>query len=150
MGIEVSFYHLERQNVEVALPKLLEKVLSAGHRAAVFLPDDAAVKALDEALWTYDPASFLPHGSTDTPHPELQPVYLTSGQDVPNGADIAVQINAASAPALSAFKRCLYMFDGRDEAILGQARADWKSLKDDGHSVTYWQQGQSGGWEKKA
>lgn len=150
MGVQVSFYHLERQAVDVALPKLLEKVLEAGHKAVVFLKDAAALQALDEALWTYDPASFLPHGTQETPHPDLQPVYLTTDMAVPNGADIAVQVDAAAAPDLSGFARCLYMFDGRDEAVLTKARADWKALKAAGHDVTYWQQGASGGWQKKA
>ncbi|MEO0413170.1 MAG: DNA polymerase III subunit chi [Pseudomonadota bacterium] len=150
MGVQVSFYHLERQGVDVALPKLLEKVLEAGHKAVVFMPNAGALKALDDALWTYDPASFLPHGSDDTPHPELQPVYLTTGTSVPNGADIVVQINAAPAPDLTNFARCLYMFDGRDDAVLTKARADWSALKAAGHDVTYWQQGAGGGWQKKA
>lgn len=150
MSVQVSFYHLERQGVDIALPKLLEKVLQAGHKAVVFLADQAMLKSLDEALWTYDPASFLPHGTDATPYPELQPVYLTTGHDIPNGADVAVQINAAAAPDMGQFRRCLYMFDGRDEQVLAQARQDWKRLKDTGHDVTYWQQEGSGGWQKKA
>ncbi|MGD1956920.1 MAG: DNA polymerase III subunit chi [Sphingomonadales bacterium] len=147
---QVSFYHLERQGVEAALPKLLEKVLAAELKVVVFLDDQALLKTLDDALWTYNPSSFLPHGTEETPHPDLQPVYLTTARDVPNEAQVVVLINAAKAPDLEAFERCLYMFDGREEPILTEARKDWTAMKTAGHDVTYWQQNQAGGWEKKA
>jgi len=41
------------------------------------------------------------------------------------------------------------LFDGRDEDAVTSARARWKALKDEGHDLTYWQQGERG-WEKKA
>jgi DNA polymerase-3 subunit chi len=42
------------------------------------------------------------------------------------------------------------MFDGYDQEQLEGARAQWKKLKGEGHSLTYWQQTQEGRWEKKA
>lgn len=42
------------------------------------------------------------------------------------------------------------MFDGYDQAQLEGARAQWKKLKGEGHSLTYWQQSPEGRWEKKA
>lgn len=149
MSAQVSFYHLERQGVEAALPRLLEKVLSAGHKVAVFL-GEARIKELDEALWTYDPASFLPHGAEGGANADLQPIYLTSSHDVPNGADVLVMLDASVPSDLSPFARCLYMFDAREEGATQQARVDWKTFKDAGHDVTYWQQSEQGRWEKKA
>lgn len=149
MSAQVSFYHLERQAVEAALPRLLEKVLGAGHKVAVFLAA-GRMKALDEALWTYDPASFLPHGIEGAPNADLQPIYLTTSQDVPNGADVLVVLDANVPADLSAFARGLYMFDGREDGATQQARSDWKTFKEAGHEVTYWQQSEQGRWEKKA
>ena len=42
------------------------------------------------------------------------------------------------------------MFDGYDQAQLEGARAHWKTLKAEGHALTYWQQNQDGRWVKKA
>ena len=42
------------------------------------------------------------------------------------------------------------MFDGRDEDALAEARAKWKAARAAGHAVTYWQQTDTGKWEKKA
>jgi DNA polymerase III subunit chi len=42
------------------------------------------------------------------------------------------------------------VFDGRDEAAVSQARAAWQSAKEQGLSVSYWQQDAGGRWQQKA
>jgi len=150
MAMQVSFYHLEKQDVNAALPRLLEKVIGAGHKVAVFLADAQRLDDLDAALWTYTPNSFLPHGREGGAHSDLQPIYLTTSKDVPNNADIVVALDAQLPPSASEFSRCLYMFDSRIDGAIQQARQDWKTFKDAGHDVTYWQQNPNGGWQKKA
>jgi len=151
MAQEVRFYHLQRQPLEVALPKLLERVRERGFKAVIKTADEAALEALDQALWTYDPASFLAHGTRAAGNAERQPIYLTTGEEVPNGAEILVLVGGAAAPAdLSGFERCLYMFDGNDSDILAQARADWKRFNSEIETVSYWQQKREGGWEQVA
>ena len=44
----------------------------------------------------------------------------------------------------------VFMFDGHDEAQVAGARSQWKVLKGEGHSLSYWQQNRDGRWEKKA
>src|SRR5690606_9646272 len=83
---EISFYHLTRQPLNKALPRLLEKVLAAGHRALVLAGSEERVEDLDAALWTYDPDSFLPHGSRVLGHAARQPIYLTTAEENPNKA----------------------------------------------------------------
>ena len=46
------------------------------------------------------------------------------------------------------FKLCCELLDGRDGEQVEQARARWKKYKDEGHALTYWQQGEKS-WEKK-
>ena len=48
------------------------------------------------------------------------------------------------------FSRVLVMFNGQDAGELAEARARWKTLKDAGHALTYWQQESNGGWKKAA
>ena len=48
------------------------------------------------------------------------------------------------------YKRCFELFDGRDDAAVADARERWKTYKAAGHAMAYWQQTDSGGWEKKA
>ena len=60
---EFRFFHLERRRVEQALPLLLERAYQDGKRVMVRASSDELVAALNDRLWTYDDASFLPHGA---------------------------------------------------------------------------------------
>lgn len=146
---EVSFYHLQRQPLTTALPKLLERVSAASLRAVVMAGSRERVEALDSALWTYDPDSFLAHGTARTGFAEDQPVYLTMDEENPNGATVLVTVDGVSPGFVGDFDRCLDMFDGNDDASVAAARERWKAYKAAGHAVTYWQQSPEGRWEKK-
>ena len=87
---EVLFYHLEHQPLERVLPSLVEKTLERGWRAVVQAGSEERVEALDMLLWTYREESFLPHGTRRDGNPAAQPVYLTTGEDNPNGAERAL------------------------------------------------------------
>jgi DNA polymerase-3 subunit chi len=147
---DVRFYHLQRRRLEDALPQLLEKVLERGHRVVVRLSSPERVAALDAHLWTYSPDAFLPHGSAATGDADLQPVWLTDGDDVPNGADVLVLADGAWGEDLGRFAIVCNLFDGNDDEAVRTARERWRAAKDAGHALTYWQQGERGGWEKKA
>lgn len=148
--MQIGFYHLERAPVSEVLPKLLEKASSAGLRVLVRVGSEKAVEEIDQLLWTYDPGSFLPHGTDEQNHQDAQPVLITHKGDALNGAQCVAVLDANIPEDLSAFERCLYIFDGRDAAAVTQARAHWKDFQAQGHDVTYWQQTDQGGWQKKA
>jgi len=148
--IEVLFYQLERAPLDKVLPGLLERTLARGWRAVVQAGSQERVEALDGLLWTYTDESFLPHGTARDGFAERQPVFLTTGEDNPNGATVLFLVDGAEAPDLSGYLRAVYLFDGRDPDALAQARREWKRLKGDGHAATYWQQSEQGRWEKKA
>ena len=130
---EVRFHHLERRRVDEALPRILERALEEGRRVVVRASSDEMAAALNERLWTYDDASFLPHGAAGDGDPASQPIFLTSEVDNPNGATMLVRLaGAEAAEADEAFDLSLLLFDGRDEASLALARAEWRRLKDMG------------------
>ncbi len=147
---EIGFYHLRTTPLEKALPRLLEKVIEGGHRALVMAGSAERVAWLDATLWSYDPGSFLAHGTERDGRPERQPIYLTAKAENPNSADVLVLIDGVEPEHLQGFARCLDMFDGGDAAAVEAARQRWKARKTEGHAVTYWQQADGGRWEKKA
>lgn len=147
---EVLFYHLEQQPLEAVLPLLLEKTLERGWRAVVQAGTAERLDALDQHLWTWRDDSFLPHGRRQDGHPERQPVYLTTTDENPNSATVRFLVDGAEAPDPKGYARLVVMFDGNDESALAAARGIWKNYKDQGCAVTYWQQGETGGWVKKA
>ena len=145
--IEYGFYHLTRTPLEPALGRLLERVLASGQRAVVVASSPERVEALNRALWIFGRESFLPHGSREDGFAEDQPVFLTDEADFPNGATVLVLVDGAEVEPPPQFTRCLYMFEGNDEAALAQARTLWQRLRARGEALTYWQQTERG-WHK--
>jgi DNA polymerase-3 subunit chi len=146
---DIGFYHLTRSGFDQALPQLLHKTLAANKRALVVLGSKERVIWFDDHLWTYDAASWMPHGSARDGDPEMQPVWLDVTDENPNKAEFLFLADGGTSDRVDAFERCFDLFDGRDEDAVTAARARWKTLKDAGHELTYWQQGERG-WEKKA
>ena len=151
---DVWFYHLEGRSLEQVLPALLDRSLQRGWRAVVQAGSPERVEVLDQLLWTYEDASFLPHGTARDGKPETQPVYLTDGPENPNGASFRLFVdNAEIAPVLDSegqrYARVVLVFDGHDDDAVGSARQQWSALKKAGHSVSYWQQDETGRWEKR-
>lgn len=148
---EFRFYHLERRQIDQALPDILEEALAEGLRAIVQAPSPDHVEALNERLWTYSDASFLPHGSARDGEAHVQPVFLTDGEDNPNGAKLRVLLSGVDCgPFLEGapYERVILLFDGRDEAAKAEARRQWGLVKAAGATPSYWREGEDGGWEK--
>jgi len=146
----ISFYHLLHLPLTSALPKLLEKALAADLKVVIKVGSGGRLRELDDALWSYDTGSFLPHGSTSGKFHDQQPVFLTTGDENPAGATILVLVDGMESDQLDKYDRCLELFDGTNQDAVAAARGRWKAYMDAGHSLTYWQQTEQGGWSKKA
>jgi DNA polymerase III subunit chi len=147
---EVLFYHLTETRLEEALPPLLERSLDRGWKAVVQTGSDERCAALDSHLWTFRDDAFLAHGTVHEPHPEHQPILLTTGPENLNGAQIRFLVDGAAPPDLAGYERAVFMFDGHDQDQLAEARERWKDVKAAGHTVTYWQQTPEKRWVRKA
>ncbi len=147
---DVRFYHLTRSSLEAVLPVMLEKTLGRAQRAVVVAGSAERVESLNGHLWTYRDRGFLPHGSEKDGFAEDQPVWLTDRDENPNGAQVLFLADGAVSSRLADFEICAVLFDGQDEAAVAAARAQWRDCKAGGHQVTYWQENEAGGWEKKA
>lgn len=144
---ELWFYHLERSDVERALPPLLEKCLQRGWRALVRAGSNERLDQLDAALWTFRDDSFVPHAREGDP--SRQPVWLTLEGGNPNGAQALFILDSAAADDVASFERACLMFDGNDSAALDSARSRWKQAKEAGIVASYWKESAAGRWEKQ-
>ena len=145
---EIGFYHLLATPLERALPRLLERGREQGHNIVVRAASPERVDHLNTVLWTYDEASFLPHGAARDGNPARQPIWLTDRAENPNAATMLVLVDGVAAGDLDSFARCADLFDGNDDSAVQAARERWRAAKAAGHSPTYWQQ-TAKGWEKK-
>jgi DNA polymerase-3 subunit chi len=146
---DVAFYHLQTKRLEDALPQLLEKAVERGLRALVLADSAERVASLNTLLWTFKREGFLPHGDKADGHAEAQPIFLTEAETNPNGATLLFAVGGARLEYVAGFQRCFDLFDGNDELAVAAARERWKAAKAAGHQLTYWQQTERGGWEKK-
>lgn len=147
---EVLFYHLERARLEEVLPRLVQKTLDRGWRAVVQAVDSARLKSLSELFWQWRDDEFLAHGSGADSNPELHPVWLTTGNENPNGANIRFLVDGAEIDEIDGLERLIILFDGNDDDAVSAAREKWKAVGAKGLKATYWQQDERGRWEKKA
>jgi DNA polymerase-3 subunit chi len=131
----------------------LERALARSWRSVVQLGDAARVAVVDDYLWTFRDDSFLPHARAGEGEATHQPVWLTDGDDNPNGAALRVLMDGVD-PAAAAhdpcYQRVLILFDGQDESLVAQARQAWQGLRETAAGeLSYWQQDEDGQFQKK-
>jgi DNA polymerase-3 subunit chi len=110
---------------------------------------------LSDAIWTWRDEAFIPHGTAEDGHAEMQPILIVDGEtaETPNGADVLFLVEGAAPREedFAQFARICVLFPDADAACKDEARALWKRLKDrEGLALTYWQQDARGRWERKA
>ena len=126
---EIRFYHLQNQSIEQALPGLVAKAYEMGHK-----------------IWVK-----APHGNDKDGNPELQPVWISHNNNNANGANVLIVAGGTEGiDTPEGITLHCEMFQGSNDSELKAARSRWKSYKDTGKELTYWQQNERGGWDKKA
>lgn len=145
----IQFYHLTATPLERALPKLLEKAYGAGMRALVVAESDERVEQLNQLLWTYDPASFLPHASAKEGNGKDQPILLSQEVSDENSARLLAITDGRMVENPASFERILDIFDGTNPQSTENARSRWKSYMEQGLPLTYYRQTETGGWAQK-
>lgn len=112
---EILFYHLTESTLDEALPGLVERSLGRGWRVTIQTVSEERRDALDGLLWTFSDTSFVAHGTDKEPHPEHQPVLLTTSEANPNGATVRFLVEGAGLEQADAYERLVVMFDGHDQ-----------------------------------
>ncbi|HEV2746046.1 MAG TPA: DNA polymerase III subunit chi [Allosphingosinicella sp.] len=139
----VDFYHLASSPLERVLPSICEEVLAEGQRLLV-VAEANLLPELDRQLWSYATESFLPHGRSDKPAPDAQPVLLSDRVEPLNGATQIVLADGRWRDEALAFERVFYFFD---TGQLDSARGSWRALRDKaGVEPRYWKRDERGKW----
>ena len=129
------------------MPRLIEKVFDQGEEILVYARDRAQLKNIDEALWTYTPLGFLPHGMDGEGFEGLQPILLATNLKAANNAKVCVSLEPVWEKEFAAFDTLIYMFEERDEAAFKEMlRSEHFPLS---QAIT-WIQNKAGTWEKKS
>ena len=144
----VDFYRLTRDPVERVLPALATRILANGDRLLVVAAPAMQRQAIDEALWTLQPASFLPHGHAGSPDEEIEPILISGTLDVspPNRASLVALADGEWREEALGFERTFLLFDN---SRIDDARATWRALaaRDDVDN-RFWKQDERGRWSE--
>ncbi|MBY0264262.1 MAG: DNA polymerase III subunit chi [Holosporales bacterium] len=146
---KLSFYWLHLTPLEKILPRFLEKLYAQGICGVIRTPHTHRVEEINRLLWTYSPASFLPHGNATDGFFEDQPFWITSTEEIPPQATVLILIDGASATDLSAFHRAVYFFDAHQPEEVQKASAYGESLLKQGIPSQVLLQTATGQWEDK-
>jgi len=106
----VDFYLLKQDNPQARYPfacRLIEKGYHLGHKLYIHCADQKEAHKLDDLLWCYKDASFIPHnlnGEGPTPPP---PVQIGFNAD-PNGFnDILINLDTTIPEFYQRFNRLI-------------------------------------------
>jgi len=131
----VGFYVVsaagEEQRLHVA-SRLADKAFNQGHRIYINTISEAQARELDELLWTFRPASFLPHGLLGTPDSER--IGIGWGQDPGAHNDLLINLQFEIPDFFSRFKRVAEVVT-QDELSLSALRESWKYYRDRGYEL---------------
>ncbi len=134
----IDFLNADGRPLEAALGRWLERDGPAtAVRTLVLTAEGERASALNAGLWTFDPASFLPHGGPGDGDPAEHPVWIAA--EAPDAAAGRIVVVDDAAPAdWAAYAARMYLFDARDGAARDVARARWRDWSAEGRSLAYW------------
>ena len=149
--LHIGFYQLCDASVSDAVLMLVQKACGTGKKMLIFCPKPAAA-AIDDALWSHDQNSWLPHGLDAAPGAELASVWVCSDMTSnPIAANYVTLLHGAEPDSWAGFERGFVVFDGKSDVQVQHARSQWQKWKSQSEiELAYFAQTAGGGWEKKA
>ena len=131
----VGFYVVqaagEQQRLTVAA-RLADKAFQRGHRIYINAGDEAQARHLDDLLWSFRPASFIPHALHGDEAGE--PVTVGWGQDPETHNDLLINLQLQIPPFFSRFRRVAEVVT-QDPDSLAALRESWKFYKGRGYQM---------------
>ena len=131
----VGFYVVQGaeqgQRLQVAV-RLADKAFAQGHRIFINAVDEAQARSLDEMLWSYRPASFLPHGLHGQEHSDT--IAIGWGQEPNDHNDLLINLHLDIPEFFSRFQRVAEVVT-QDPTSLAALRKSWKFYKERGYQL---------------
>jgi DNA polymerase-3 subunit chi len=98
-----------------------------GRRVLVLAGDEMQVQELDELLWTYDPASFVPHALAGGPDQAREPVLIASQPQNPHAAQVQV-LTGPQQPLAPGIEHLILLVPAEEGPELEAFRQRYKEL----------------------
>jgi DNA polymerase-3 subunit chi len=131
----VGFYVVQAadqgQRLQVAA-RLADKAFQQGHRIFINAADETQARTLDELLWSFRPASFVPHGLHGQEHSDT--IAIGWGQEPQEHNDLLINLQLDIPPFFSRFQRVAEVVT-QDPDSLQALRKSWKFYKERGYQL---------------
>ena len=116
------------------IAELCDKALAKGRQLTVYIPDHSWVTPLQQQLWHYSSASFLPSALSNDEMGRFSPIILDADGKHLVQDDVLINLQQQHPPFFSRF-RCLVELVGPDEADKAEARVRYKFYRDRGYQI---------------
>jgi DNA polymerase-3 subunit chi len=131
----VGFYVMQTsdpgQRLRVAA-RLADKAFQRGHRIFINATDEAQATELNKLLWSFRPASFLPHGLHGQEHSEI--IAIGWGQEPNNHNDLLINLQLEIPSFFSRFARVAEVVTQEPDS-LAALRKSWTFYKERGYQL---------------
>lgn len=126
---QVQFYHDTPDRIALAC-ELTARAYARGRRVALRAADHAHAQRIDQALWRFEPAAFVPHVMQDAPLAGETPVLINHGlAPVPRShQDILINLSDELPPEFQSY-RVVVEIIGQSEADKAPGRLRYKHYK---------------------
>jgi DNA polymerase-3 subunit chi len=119
------------QRLEVAA-RLADKAYIQGHNIYINATDKPQAQALNELLWSFRPASFMPHALAGEEQSEQ--IAIGWGQDPGKHSDLLINLQLEIPSFFSRFARVAEVVT-QDEDSLAALRKSWLFYKERGYHL---------------
>ena len=119
------------QRLNVAA-RLADKAFQRGHRIFINAADETQANELDELLWSFRPASFIPHGLLGREHCDT--IAIGWGQEPENHNDLLINLQLEIPSFFSRFQRVAEVVTQEPDSLVA-LRQSWKFYKERGYQM---------------
>ena len=120
----VEFVNLKQAGAQLnlACARLAAFHYENGRRVLILAGDQAQAQEIDRLLWTFDPASFVPHALAGGPDQDREPVLIVQSPDNLNQAQVLILAASLDQPPLSGFARVILFVPAAQGPALEKSR----------------------------
>ena len=129
---EISFYILSTASVaerDIFVCKLVEKAYRQGVYSGILTASSAHSQIMDDLLWTYHPARFIPHQQLDSSREQdIQQIGISDDLTCLSTFRVLVNISQQLPQRWSAYERILEILH-EDDGVLAAGRARYRQYQ---------------------
>ena len=134
---QIYFYSGSNDKLQTAY-RLCSKAVKQNMKVMVYTPDAAVLEQFNELLWTFSPASFIPHCDIQD-DPQLinvTPVILSDQIPPDSQYDVLLNLHQQHPPLLNQFKRIIEIAGVSHKDKLA-SRERYRFYKDTGYAIQH-------------